>query len=760
MNLDRFCQYFVLLLLPILWLPQAWLSWGMMIAMLICLWSLFCRSLLLGGLGLILAMSYGQIVDIAERANRVKAENVTEMILIRQILRQQDYQTAIAQRENGEQIYLIWQSEQPLILHEKYRAELNLRPISGRLNHGNFDRQKWLFAQDIRQTGSVKKVERIAQNAGKPIRTAWLYRVKQQTEKLPSQGLLLALAFGERAWMSQQDWQVFQQTTTAHLIAISGLHIGLTFVFGFGLARAVYWLGLRFSLLQAVGSGYFFAKIIGWLSAFGYCFLAGFAIPTVRTLIAISLVLCCRFFRRHYTPWQLWWRGVALLLLLDPLALLSGSFWLSVLAVASLIFWYQCFPFYQWQSLFFCKKFGKTYRLFASLLHLQIGIWLVFSPVQFLFFDGSSVLALPANLLIVPLYSFILVPLILFSLVTDNLWSTWQLADWVGQGSLALLTPMASYWFPLSYTQQWLFISLNLLLLLLLYVWLNPSPKRYRVYAVVVVLLFNRAYALPKWIFPEPQVQWINFDVGQGLAMALIFQTSGRKQAIIYDSGASWSDGSMAETEILPYLRRQGIEVEAIIISHDDNDHAGGLKALTAEYPQAKVILSGKNNAIQTVFEPCVAGQQWQFGAVKMEAVYPLTIAERAKNEDSCVLLVKIGQYKILWTGDSGIEQERYYAQQIGKINFLQVGHHGSRSSTSQTLLAHTQPDVAIISAGRWNPWKHPNQQVVERLAHYRTTVLNTAKVGMIKVDFFSQRYDIDTARSRWSPWYSSYLGE
>ncbi|HDL3856278.1 TPA: ComEC/Rec2 family competence protein, partial [Mannheimia haemolytica] len=263
---------------------------------------------------------------------------------------------------------------------------------------------------------------------------------------------------------------------------------------------------------------------------------AGFAVPTARALLAIAFVLLCQVLRRHYTPWQYWGRIVALLILIDPLSLLSDSFWLSILAVASLILWYQYFPLSRFLNDEYRKKITKFNRLWLSLLHLQIGIWLIFSPVQLYFFEGISAFALLANLIIVPLYSFLLVPLILFTLLTDNLFSTWLLADYLAQFSLWLLDPFSNAWFALSHWQQWQLLSLNLLVLVLLYCKLYRLSYKKWLSAVAVSLLFNLSFYLPK-LFNQTQTEWIMFDVGQGLAMAFIYQ---QNKAVIYDTGSSW----------------------------------------------------------------------------------------------------------------------------------------------------------------------------------------------------------------------------
>ncbi|MEG9475668.1 DNA internalization-related competence protein ComEC/Rec2 [Mannheimia indoligenes] len=760
--LDRFCIAIFLFHLPILFLPKDGLLGGIAFGGMILFYGIFARTKLTFVLGVIICMSYFYIVQVAKNAENITASKQLTQFKISKILKQTDYQTAIATLQSGENIYLNWQAEQPLLLDQYYQAELNLRPLSTRSNIGNFDRQRWYFANYINMTATVRKVEQFVQTE-KSFRTDRLNKVKAETESLSTQGLLLALAFGERAWLETKHWEQFQQTATAHLIAISGLHIGLAMLFGFYLAKSVQWLCLKSRLewLQAVGFSLYFARAIGFLTAFVYSYLAGFAVPTVRALFAIAFVLLCQCLRRHYTAWQFWWRIVALLVVIDPLSLLSDSFWLSVLAVASLILWYQVFPLSRFISDGTRKKMTKFNRLWLSLLHLQTGIWLVFSPVQLYFFEGVSAFALLANLIIVPLYSFLLVPLILFSLLTDNLFATWQLADYLAQSSLWLLAPLSNAWITLSYWQQWQLLSLNLLVLLCLYCKLYGLAYKKWLSAIALSILFNLSFYLHKWAY-QTKAEWIMFDVGQGLAMALIDE---QNKAVIYDTGSSWqsNDGernSMAKLEILPYLKRNGISVEAIFLSHDDNDHSGGVMDLLSAYPNARLISSSKVRYHNVEPEPCIQGKSWQFGKWYLSAIYPIHLVERAKNHDSCVILAKNDRLQILLTGDSGTEQERQFAPNVGKIDFLQVGHHGSKSSTSETLLVLTEPKYALISAGRWNAWKLPNKQVVERLRRKGIKVLNTAEVGMVRVKFYQDNTEIEQGREHYSAWYKQFYAD
>lgn len=120
--------------------------------------------------------------------------------------------------------------------------------------------------------------------------------------------------------------------------------------------------------------------------------------------------------------------------------------------------------------------------------------------------------------------------------------------------------------------------------------------------------------------------------------------------------------------------------------------------------------------------------------------------------------MVKINRFKGVLTGDTGSEQEKLFAKQLGNVDLLQIAHHGSKTSTTALLLETLRPKMAIVSSGRWNPWKMPNKTVVSRLAERQIPLLNTAKTGMIRIQFEAEQWQIATARHHYSPWYRSYF--
>ena len=739
----------------------------------------FCISSIL--FLLTLAYAHSSALSLLGQAERISSlpNKITLDLHISEILHQQDYQTLIATSSlfdgKVQQIFINWKAPEKPQLGEIWRADVKLRPISARLNHGGFDRQQWYFSKRIIAVGNVKSAVKIGDDFS--YRTDFLQNSLKQTEGLSLQGLLIALAFGERAWLDNKTWLIYQQTNTAHLIAISGLHIGLAMGIGFFFARL-----LQLSLPTRFISPWF-PLCFGVLIALGYAYLAGFSLPTFRAMMALLFIAILQFSRRYYTPLQMLCLVVAFLLFCDPLMPLSVSFWLSIGAVACLIVWYRYVPLsiIEWRH----QKLSRKVRWILGLFHLQLGLLILFTPIQLFFFNGLALNGFLANLIAVPLYSFLLVPLILFAVLTNGAFSSWHFSNAIAQGITQCLSFFQGSYMPIS-------INLSLILTALLslvfggmlgglyflsqaqtkniplkssrFFTLNStkilSSEAYKQALLGVILISSfcigtlgyRYITKPKW-------QLDTLDVGQGLATLIVKEGKG----VLYDTGPAWQSGtggsSMAELEILPYLQREGIELETLILSHDDNDHSGGAKTILTAYPEIELITPSRKSYGEMHRTFCLQGKQWQWRGLDFKILSPMQITDRAENPQSCVILLTDGQYQILLTGDADVATERSFAENLGKINVLQVGHHGSKTSTGEFLLGQTKPDIALISSGRWNAWNFPHPTVIERLNRYQSAVENTAISGHIRLNFTEKGIEIEKARGDFSPWFARVIG-
>ena len=765
---------------------QAWLSILMLVMTALCFhWfnyfkaRNFCMSVIL--FLITLAYAHSPALSLLGQAERISSlpNKLTLDLHISEILHQQDYQTLVATTSlfdgKEQQIFINWRAPEKPQVGEIWRADVKLRPISARLNHGGFDRQQWYFSKRIIAVGNVKSAVKMSEDFS--YRTDFLQNSLKQTEGLSLQGLLIALAFGERAWLDNKTWLIYQQTNTAHLIAISGLHIGLAMGIGFFFARL-----LQLALPTRFISSWF-PLCFGVLIALGYAYLAGFSLPTFRAMMALLFIAILQFARRYYTPSQMLYLMVAFLLFCDPLMPLSVGFWLSVGAVTCLIVWYRYVPLsiIEWRH----QKLSRKVRWILGLFHLQIGLLILFTPIQLFLFNGLALNGFLANLIAVPLYSFLLVPLILFAVLTHGAFSSWHLSNAIAQGITRCLSFFQGSYMPIS-------INLSLILTALLnlvfggvlyrlyfasqektkntplkssrFFTLNStkilSAKEYKQALLGIILIFSICMSTLGYRYlTKPKWQLDTLDVGQGLATLIVKEGKG----VLYDTGPAWQNGigasSMAELEILPYLQREGIELETLILSHDDNDHSGGAKAILAAYPDIELITPSRKNYGETHRTFCLQGKQWLWRGLDFKVLSPTQITDRAENPQSCVILLTDGQYKILLTGDADVATERAFAENIGKINVLQVGHHGSKTSTGEFLLALTKPDLALISSGRWNAWNFPHPTVIERLNRYQSAVENTAISGHIRLNFTEKGIEIEKARGDFSPWFARVIG-
>ena len=802
-SLDKFAGCLIFSGLTLLVLPDNWLlSWemGAYIAFPILLIMLLCYCLKLTCLSTIVAyclLCLAQLIYVHYPALSLlqQADNIAHLptplhteFTVQEILHQQDFQTLVivaklAEHLPEQRIYAQWKAPHKIKIGERYAGDLRLRPLSSRLNMHGFDRQQWYFSKRITAWADVKSAVKIEQVFS--WRQNALHHALKQTELLSQQGLLLALGFGERAWLKNATWQIYQKTNTAHLIAISGLHIGLAMMLGFALAR----------LLQFTFPTHYitptFPIFCGLMLALLYSQLAGLAIPTLRAIIALALLYTIQHLRLHWTVWQLLLRVLAPLIFIDPLMLLSTSFWLSVGAVTCLIIWYQCFPLslLHWRGKPLTSSPWRKVRYVFGLFHLQLGLLWLFTPIQLFFFNGISLNSFIANLVAVPLYSFILVPLVLFAVLTQGGWNTWWLANDLAEKITVLLAPLQDHWLAISLPHSlWITLVLTGLFLGLLHYVYKPQkplsstlelakltrlkgfhlsaertlslPLQKAIYGLGCGLIIFCSTTLAHHYLSRPNWQLDTLDVGQGLATLIVKDGKG----VLYDTGSSWESGSMAQLEILPYLQRQGIQLEWLILSHDDNDHSGGARAMLTAYPDIQLTTAsqkryGEKNTAENDRTFCLAGKQWTWQGLRLTVLSPDNIVPRAENPDSCTLLLTDGKHNILLTGDADLSVEYNILPKLDKIHVLQVGHHGSKTSTGEALVRHIQPDIALISSSRWNPWHFPHQTVVDRLTRHHAQLYNTAEAGQIRLLFEENNIKIQTARAEFSPWYRRLIG-
>lgn len=620
------------------------------------------------------------------------------------------------------QVRLSWYGSAPhLVPGDRWQLTVRLKQPHGFLNPGGFDYERWLFQQGIDAIGYVRanadnrKLETDATHLVTRIRFWLADAIGQALGGSTYTGLVKALVIGERADISEPQWAVLRATGTGHLIAISGLHIGLVAGLAFFVAKRAWALGPSLTLILPAPR---LAALMALLAAATYALLAGFSIPTRRALVMVCVIMLGIFFQRNMVPSvSLGW-ALLLVLLLDPFSVLATGFWLSFAAVGIILL-------------------GMTGHLkVRGLLHqwgrVQMLVTIGLMPLTLYAFQQQPLVAPLANLMAVPWMGFVAVPTCL-------------------TGS-ALLLPFPDAGAPLlSLGAQ--AIGLMWILLDQLATWVPTlqSPQQPPLWALlaagvgVVLLLLPRGtparwlgviWLLPLFWLPPPRPErgeiWLTLlDVGQGLSVAVQTQ----KHFLVYDTGPRYSATFDAgRAVVLPFMHHQGIHsVDMLILSHEDIDHMGGAESLRAEVP-VEQILGNVTDPLARLTR-CERGQHWHWDGVEFAILHPLPDTHTGRNNESCVLRITGPAGTILLTGD--IEQEaefqlgRFYSESL-QADILVVPHHGSQTSSTQAFVTAVAPQSALFAVGYRNRFGLPHRAVVARYQRLGAAIYNTAQHGAI----------------------------
>lgn len=605
---------------------------------------------------------------------------------------------------------------------ERWQLTVRLRKPFGMQNPGAFDYEGWLFREGIAATGYVRpdpnnaRLQAAAKYSVNHLRMQIAERLQLQSnsELTP---LLQGLSVGLRDQMTSEQWQILQKTGTSHLLAISGLHIGLAAGIGFFMGRWLWSFSSRRLLsLPAMHAG----AISAIAFALAYALLAGLSIPTQRALIMISVMMLSLLLGRKAFSLQTLALSMIIVTLIDPFSVLSAGFWLSYAAVFIIVFVTRNHipaPTKQWLK-----------------IHLWIALGL--SPLLMLFFQHTSLISPLANLLAVPLVSLLVVPLLLLTIVMFAisehlaglllgvvLWLMdilWRWLDWLAS------SPIATWEVPqLPFSIILLLCAATLLLLAP-----RGIPARWLGLTALLPLLLWQAQR------PSDDTFWLTMlDVGQGLSV--VIHTA--NHSLVFDTGPSFGHTfNTGDAAVLPYLDYRGTaKLDMLMISHGHNDHIGGAEAVIRQIP-VKRILTGTEESLPNA-ERCYQGQQWQWDEVLFEVLHPPQHWQASPNEMSCVLKISNRHGSVLLTGDIESRAERLLVQtQSDMLNadVLQVPHHGSITSSSEAFISAVNPTAAWIPSAYRNRWQFPHDIVRQRYVDQGVELFNTADSGALLMRF------------------------
>ncbi|USE34408.1 DNA internalization-related competence protein ComEC/Rec2 [Endozoicomonas sp. SCSIO W0465] len=643
---------------------------------------------------------------------------------------------AVSHSESGQypgKVRLSWYEAPYLQAGQTWHITVRLRQPHGFSSPGAFDYEAWLLRQGIQATGYVKSGALLNEQVTGVYRLQqvrahlrqWLYSVVSDDNR----GIFSALLLGDKTAINTQQWQMFNETGTTHLMVISGLHIGLMAWLGFSLATIVGRFGgipLRTVPLPVV------KVLTGLLFALFYALLAGFSVPVQRALVMTFAALLAPSVGIRASPLTLWLLALAAVLAIDPLAITSNGFWYSFIAVAALLF----------------GMAGRRNRgsWWATVLKPQWLVFVLLTPL--LLFNGQPVSPLSplVNLLAIPLIGIAVVPLLLFSALVQ--YALPEVASFIIAGLDCLVTGFQSglTWvsglmvlIPPQQGLSWpdLFLAVAGMLLLI-----APATLRLRWLAPVMLM---PSFCSKPLVIPAGQAEVTVLDVGQGLSV--LIRT--HQHLMVYDTGDRFSEKmSAAESVILPALAKSGVtQIDRIMISHGDQDHSGGLPSLLSRYPDVPVVSGTRLPGLEKEWVKCQPGDHWIWDGVYFQVLAGGDY--RRSNDSSCVLKVTAGTDSLLLPGDiSGRVEKRLIEQGTElKASVLVAAHHGSRFSSSSEFLSIVQPGAIIFSSGFANRFGHPAPETVARVQNSGAETFNTAEDGSLSFTLGSGNIKVSAYR-------------
>jgi competence protein ComEC len=495
-------------------------------------------------------------------------------------------------------------------------------------------------------------------------------------------------------------------------MAISGLHIGLAALFMFFIGRFIWSRSAKLSLLMPAQQA---GAITALSAAIIYALLAGLSLPTQRALIMTLTVLSGLILSRRFFSQDILALSLLFILLHDPFAVLSAGFWLSFFAVALIFFLSQNRfppPRLQWLSIHIC---------------LAVGL----APLTLLFFQQVSLISPFANLIAVPLVSFLIVPLSLLAT------------------ALLFLAPKAAelVFFIADQCLNYLWQFLSFLSGLPISHWQSAALPEWTIVLSVIMLAFllvprgvparwlGLVFLLPALLFQPARPEHNHFDltvldVGQGLASVVITAN----HVLVFDTGRYYSKRfDMGRAVVIPFLNRHHVQqIDTLIISHNDIDHSGGTSSVLDGIPTSQLLTSDLKQYYPQANQ-CLQGQHWQWDGVEFEILNPKNGQQGSDNNRSCVLKIHSPTMSALLTGDieheTEIELEQTQADKL-RADILVVPHHGSRSSSSEAFIQAVSPTIASVSVGYRNAYDFPAKEVIDRYRQFGSQIVRTDHSG------------------------------
>ena len=568
----------------------------------------------------------------------------------------------------------------------------------------------------------------------------------------PLASLSAALIFGERTEMSPQLVTSYQKIGIVHLLAISGLQVS----FFTGL---LFFIGIRIGVIRET-----MLNILIIFLPF-YAILTGASPSIVRAVLMMLLIfISLRLTKERFQPLDAWSGALILSLAYSPFLIYDVGFQLSFTATLSLLL-----------STMLLANFKHPA---SQILMTTVIASIATLPILLFYFYEFASISLLANFIFVPFFSIFLSPITFFIFILHPILGSllnpvisfinWtivfanKIIEWFSGLPFLMITPGRP---------ALILLCVYIILVFFTFFKMEKAAGKINVATFCLLLPLLLQFGMNTWS-PTGEITFI--DVGQGDAVLIVLPF--HQGTYLLDTGGmvpfateNWQQKSrefeIGKDIVVPFLKSKGItRINKLILSHGDYDHIGGAQTILNELKVEEIVLPqgaeqsklekgicqiAKSKGIITTYVS--EGSHWKSGENEFQVLSPPSQGIKLdKNNASIVIYARIGGLTWLFTGDMEKEREVSLAENYSflDIEVLKVGHHGSKTSTSEELLEEFTPEMAIISVGEKNRYGHPHQEVIKRLEQKHIQILRTDQQGAISYFFRGRNGTFST----WTP--------
>ena len=628
-----------------------------------------------------------------------------------------------------------------LLPGQRFELSARLRNAAGTRNFYGFDAETWMFSKSMLLSGSVQNGRGYRPPRERPpghdlgslidrLRAHIRSVILATLAEAPHAGVMSGLVIGDQQGIPRESWSLFSRTGVSHLVSISGMHVTLFAVLARWLVTQIWRLASRPPLRLALYVPLPVAAAVGAsLAAFAYALLAGFNIPAQRTAVMVSVAALSSLTGLRASSWGILSCTLLAILALDPTAPLSAGFWLSFFAVC---------------ILFGLPDAGSAWR---SAVRAQLAISVGLAPLTIALFQQVSLVGPLANALAIPVVTFLVTPLAMggsllamVGLPDPLVWGhrvfewLYSFLNWCG----------ALSWASLSWAAPPVWASILACSGALVALQSSFGVWRHACWMAILALWVGGEPAPPSGEFHA-----LFLDIGQGTSVLVRTQN----ESLVFDTGPSLGRDTAGQRIVAPQLQAMGLtQLSALVVSHQDDDHASGLADLTTRFRPRWLLTSlseattrGRLESVshRPSYVPCETGVSWSWDGVLFRFVSPFRDDpapqdKRATNPDGCVLEVRDARGRaLLLTADIPESREREILERQPWLRpdplVLYVPHHGSKTSSSDELLG-LSPRAAVVQSAYRGRFRHPHPEVVDRYAQAGIPLYRSDLLGALRL--------------------------